>query len=85
MPYTNVIWLYYVLKYVAGKYKGPQTPFKKFLTDTDELWKRLNPDKSHSDGAFSSAMEVLEYCVRQGWIEEKELVEMDASYVSDQA
>jgi len=78
MPYTNVIWVYYLFNYTTNKYEGV-LPLGDFLKETKELRGKLDPDRRCSNGGFTCASEILDYCVRQGWIDEEDLIDSDVS------
>ncbi|KAG9229392.1 putative serine/threonine-protein kinase haspin like protein [Amylocarpus encephaloides] len=71
-PYTNVIWLHFLLGYLKKNlYQIPCSTFgtlKDFNAETKELSKRMDTRTKVENGAFLSATEVLEFCIGQGWI-----------------
>ncbi|KAI9742573.1 MAG: hypothetical protein M1818_003713 [Claussenomyces sp. TS43310] len=73
MPYTNVIWLWFLLDYVMKHYKGPKKDMAAFRKQTSQLRKRLHPDTKMSHGSFRGAYEVLEYALQQKWIDAVDL------------
>lgn len=70
-PYTNVIWLWYILDYTIQHFGGSSKDRKRFLKETEELRELLHPDKRSYDGGFSDALGVYDYCLDQGWILEE--------------
>lgn len=78
MPYTNVIWIYYLFNYTINKYEGVM-PLADFLKETKELREKLDPDRRCFNGGFTCSSEILDYCARQGWIDEDDLLDSDAS------
>lgn len=75
MPYTNVIWLYYLLTTIIKLYKGTDSEaLEKFMEETEDLRARIAPDRRLFDGGFESAGEVLSFCVDEGWINENDLI-----------
>lgn len=65
-PYTNVIWLWYILTHVLEKYKGKGK--REFLKETEELRAFLHPDVRVYDGGFGDVGAVYEYCMEKGWL-----------------
>lgn len=65
-PFTNVIWLWYILTHVLERYRGKGKG--EFLRETEELRAFLHPDVRIYDGGFSDVRAVYEYCVEKGWI-----------------
>jgi serine/threonine-protein kinase haspin len=82
MPYTNVIWIYYLFNYTINKYEGV-LPLGDFLKETREVREMLDPDRRCFNTGFTCASEILNYCVRQGWIDEEDLIDSDTSSVRD--
>lgn len=76
MPYTNVIWIWYLFDYTIKKYEGV-LPLTEFLKETGELREKLDPDRRIFNGGFGCASEILDYCVRQGWVYEEDLMDSD--------
>jgi serine/threonine-protein kinase haspin len=76
LPYTNVLWIRYVLAYLLKAYKksgGNKNDLNEFTVDTKELNKRLNFKTKVENGAFTSAHDVLAYVVSMGWVSEEQL------------
>ncbi len=76
MPYTNVLWIRYILSYLLGQYKvngGDKSHLAEFASDTKELNKRLDVRTKVENGAFMSATEVLNFVVLKGWVSEDQL------------
>lgn len=78
IPYTNVIWIYYLFNYTINKYEGV-LPLTDFLRETKELREKLDPDGRCLNGGFTCASEMLNYCVKQGWINGEDLIDSDVS------
>lgn len=70
-PYTNVIWLFYILDYTIKHFKGHSKEKRVFMKETEELRALLQPDRRAYDGGFGDALGVYDYCVEQGWIPEE--------------
>ncbi|KAJ5054507.1 uncharacterized protein L3040_000778 [Drepanopeziza brunnea f. sp. 'multigermtubi'] len=74
IPYTNVLWIRYILFYLTKTLKKSCTSsskskdaLKDFEAETKELKHRLDVRTKHK-GAFGSAMEVLNYVFEKGWV-----------------
>lgn len=82
IPYTNVLWIKYILQYLGKNYLKSKTndltAYETFKAETKELSSRLNPMTKVENGAFSSAGQMLEYVVAQGWVVEEQIVEYGA-------
>ena len=81
-PYTNVIWIWYLLNHMIQFYDGEEL-IDDFVNETYELRIKLNPDRTFSEGAFRRSGEVLDFCVRQGWISEDDLSDLGVSSFED--
>jgi hypothetical protein len=49
------------------------------LRETKELREKLDPDGRCLNGGFTCASEMLNYCVKQGWINGEDLIDSDVS------
>lgn len=74
MPYTNVLWIRYMLAYLSDRFEGEddegweeQKSF--FEGEVAELKARLEP---RCKNGFESARDVAEYCFRRGWFDDGE-------------
>lgn len=90
-PYSNVIWLRYLLSYLikTGKKQvegGPKT-MSDFTQDTKELQSKLHVRTLPENGAFSTAQEVLEYVAQKGWVSQEQLEAqgVDSTFLSEPA
>ncbi|RDL37447.1 uncharacterized protein BP5553_04880 [Venustampulla echinocandica] len=72
VPYTNVIWIQFILGHLKREFKkknGASSPeLRQFTEETKELSKRLDPRTKVENGAFQTAYEVLEFVLWQGWV-----------------
>jgi hypothetical protein len=66
-PYSNVLWIYYMLDFLVKNYKGTES-LAGFMGESQELRQKLDPKTQRWRGAFNSACDVLEFCEEQGWI-----------------
>lgn len=89
IPYTNVLWIRYILSYLTKTFKRSKPlnckeDLKAFETETKVLKRKLDVRMKVENGAFSSAMEVLEYAFGKGWVSEEQLEEfgMDSTILS---
>jgi hypothetical protein len=81
-PYTNVIWIWYILNHIIQFYDGDGA-IDDFMSETYDLRMKLNPDTAFRDGGFSRSGHVLDFCVRQGWINEDDLSDLGVSSFED--
>jgi serine/threonine-protein kinase haspin len=69
-PYTNVIWIHYVLEFLIQDFKGPKKELERFKMGVKELREMLSPDVPIEDGGFASAEEVRAFCVEEGLMDD---------------
>ncbi|KAK2055131.1 hypothetical protein LY76DRAFT_521069 [Colletotrichum caudatum] len=72
-PYTNVLWLAYLYRYMAKGFAGDRRDVAEFKRVTREMWKHLDPDAEAGTPAFGSAADVVRFAVEAGWIHESQL------------
>ncbi|RDW59822.1 hypothetical protein BP6252_12909 [Coleophoma cylindrospora] len=88
IPYTNALWIGYIFEFLFQGYMPKPEPRKRskpkfspeqkmFEAETKEIRKRLTPGW-RNDERFTSAGEVLEYAVEQGWISPTQVEEYGA-------
>ncbi|KFX91081.1 hypothetical protein O988_07925, partial [Pseudogymnoascus sp. VKM F-3808] len=63
-PYTNVLWLAYVLEYSITHFEGPKSALKTFEDEVAAVRSRLGKGK----GGWGSAAEVREELWVRGWV-----------------
>lgn len=72
IPYTNVIWIQFLLGHLKREYKkskeASSLELREFTEETRELSKRLDPRTKVENGAFQTAYEVFEFILLQGWV-----------------
>lgn len=81
MPYTNVLWIRYILHYLLKTYQdrpggltsSARREFNLFVTAIKELQKRLNTKTKIENGAFTSAQDVLAFALQERWVTEQQL------------
>lgn len=78
MPYTNVLWIRYILSYLTKQFKksksrGWKDSLAKFEGEVKEVKRRLDVRTKVENGAFSSAMEILDFVFELGWVNEEML------------
>ncbi|KAE8447137.1 hypothetical protein EG329_011121 [Mollisiaceae sp. DMI_Dod_QoI] len=78
IPYTNVLWLRYLLKMLFSKLKknipaSDKNTMKNLETETAELRRRLDTRTKIDNGAFSSAQDILLWMSEQGWVSEEQI------------
>jgi len=88
IPYTNVVWINYLLIHLRERYQkyGPKGKFKSVFREqkrelnreVEELC-RLLVDRGEG---FESATQVLEFVVAKGWVTEAQLEGFDSSFLS---
>lgn len=82
IPYTNVIWIGYMLGYLRKVFKkadgAGSKPLKAFNEETKELSNRLDSRTKLENGAFLTATDVLYYCLEKGWVSEEQAEEYGA-------
>ncbi|PBP26688.1 hypothetical protein BUE80_DR002351, partial [Diplocarpon rosae] len=80
-PYSNVLWIRYILSYLTKTFKkssgseSVKRELRSFEADTRDLKRRLDVRTKVENGAFSSAMEVLDFVYGRGWVGESQLEE----------
>lgn len=84
MPYTNVLWIRYLHDWLKKKMKKFPKMSNEFLMETKVFEKKLLPRSLTTDGSFSTAQEVLEYMVNEGWVSIDQAKEYgcDSSFMS---
>jgi len=85
IPYTNVLWIRYLLQYAIQAWSGSPEDLDTFKGDIDELQHRLKPQTTVKNGGFETAEQVLEYALEKGWItaEQLERYGSDASSLAE--
>lgn len=78
-PYTNVLWLAYLYRYLADSFRGNKRDLTRFKRETKEMWRHLNPDAADEVLCFGSAADVVGFAVEAGWIRQDQLVGTGAS------
>lgn len=73
IPYTNVLWLYYILHYIQENYCGASAFLDVFKSETEELRRKIHPDTSVFNGGFDSANEIFIYTIKKGWLKKTDL------------
>jgi serine/threonine-protein kinase haspin len=85
-PYSNVLWVRYLLEYGIEKLKKELPRYSPDLYqlkgDLAEFNRKLNPKTAPDDGAFVDATEMLAYMVEKGWVT-KEQIEGKADELDD--
>ncbi|KAH6849785.1 hypothetical protein B0I37DRAFT_443911 [Chaetomium sp. MPI-CAGE-AT-0009] len=76
-PYTNVLWLAYLYRYLERHFSGDARALKAFRRETRELRAHLGPGPESHAGVpvFPSAGEVVRFAMEAGWISESQVVE----------
>lgn len=74
-PYTNVLWLAYLYRYLVGNFAGDKKELLSFRKATKGLWRHLNPDAGDHVPCFESAEDIVCFAVENGWIREGQLTE----------
>jgi serine/threonine-protein kinase haspin len=82
-----VLWIKFLFGYVKNNFKDSKGNLRElahFEVETSEMKRRLDPRTLVKNGAFSSAKEIYQYVVEQGWITAEQLAKMtEASFLSD--
>ncbi|KAM4054650.1 haspin like kinase domain-containing protein [Hirsutella rhossiliensis] len=78
-PYTNVLWLAYLYRYLGDSFKGAKRDLTRFRKETKEMWKHLDPEAEDGVVCFGSAADVVCFAVEAGWIQEEQLRGAEAS------
>lgn len=84
-PYTNVLWLAYLYKYMTDNFKGPSAELDMFQSTTSEMWTYLDANASDDTPCFGSAAEVVCFAVESGWVGEDQLAGSGASMLEREA
>ncbi|KAH8671848.1 hypothetical protein BGZ60DRAFT_374304 [Tricladium varicosporioides] len=88
-PYTNVIWIHYLLNYLKKKFKADtdgqrQSELSLLEVDMREFTKRLDARTKTENGAFTSAIDCFTFAIEQGWYPE-ELINANQSAILEQS
>ena len=78
-PYSNVLWLKYILGYIRKAFRdcgGDDGELARFTIETRELTRRFNPRTLVDNGAFSTAREVFDYVVAEGFLAPEQVANM---------
>ncbi|RDA92973.1 hypothetical protein CP533_5542 [Ophiocordyceps camponoti-saundersi (nom. inval.)] len=78
-PYTNVLWLAYLYRYLDDSFDGSKRELGRFKKETKELWRHLDPDAADDVPCFGSAADVVSFAVEAGWIRQDQVAEPVAS------
>ncbi|KAI9903339.1 hypothetical protein N3K66_002691 [Trichothecium roseum] len=73
-PYTNVLWLAYLYKYMVAHFAGDPAELLFFRKQTKQMWRHLNPDAKETVPCFGSAADVVCFAVEAGWIREDQIM-----------
>lgn len=75
IPYTNVLWIRYLLFYLERDFKryAAKEETQAFAKEIRAFKRGLNPRTLALNGGFEDARDVLEFCVDAGWVEEVQL------------
>lgn len=74
-PYTNVLWLAYLYRYMVDNFQGDRKHLARFVRETRRMWRFLNPDAPDDTLCFECAADVVCYAVESGWVREDQLTE----------
>lgn len=74
-PYTNVLWLAYIYRYLVEHFRGDKKELMDFRRMTKELWTHLNPEAPRHVLSFPSACDVVRYAAEAGWITKIQLMD----------
>jgi serine/threonine-protein kinase haspin len=73
-PYTNVLWLAYLYRYLTTHFAGAdRAELDHFKKETREMWHYLNPEAKDAVPCFGSAADVICFGVDSGWLDEGQL------------
>ncbi|KAH8594868.1 hypothetical protein B0O99DRAFT_512891 [Bisporella sp. PMI_857] len=75
IPYTNVVWIHYLLGVLRDKYQKDGADSENFVEEKRQLNKELRELESRlgtKANGFQNAMETLEYIFEQGWITQEQ-------------
>ena len=78
-PYTNVLWLAYLYKYLTSHFEGDRKELADFKAETEELWKYLDPETTEDIACFSCAGDLVCFGVEAGWLGEDQLMDHGGS------
>lgn len=78
-PYTNVLWLAYIYRYLVDNYQGDKKELARFKRATTELVSHLDPGAPRHILSFSSAVDVVKFAVEADWITPEQLLGEDSS------
>ncbi|KUJ07155.1 uncharacterized protein LY89DRAFT_789946 [Mollisia scopiformis] len=74
LPYTNVLWLRYLLLMLIRKLKDKHPSLAKNVeAEAKELKRQFEPMTKVENGAFSTAQDVLVWLVGAGWVTEEQI------------
>lgn len=82
IPYTNVLWLRYLLMMLLGKLKhdGADPNIAKSLeADIKAMKTRFDFRTKVENGAFSTAQDVLVWMIEQGWVTDDQIAGEDGT------
>ncbi|PMD52536.1 uncharacterized protein K444DRAFT_543262 [Hyaloscypha bicolor E] len=88
IPYTNVLWIRYLLHHLERSFKEhgvDQKELTEFKNQTKELKTRLDPRTLVKNGAFETAGGVLDFVWEKGWVSQEQLEErgVDTTILSE--
>ncbi|KAK0621261.1 hypothetical protein B0T17DRAFT_494555 [Bombardia bombarda] len=76
-PYTNVLWLAYIYRYIIEHFTGDKAELLAFRKMTREMARHLDPEAPRRWLSFGSAVDVVRFVVEAGWVTEAQLMEDD--------
>ncbi|PHH75771.1 hypothetical protein CDD82_4290 [Ophiocordyceps australis] len=79
MPYTNILWLAYLYRYLCHHFAGASTQLEQFKSQTSELWAHLDPCAEEGVKCFTSASELVLFALDADWIQWDQLAGVDDS------
>lgn len=88
IPYTNVLWIKYILGYLQKNFRGAPDhapALAQFREDTKELSRRLNSKTLVANGAFSTAKEICQYILDEGWATPDQIMQGEESFITNQS
>ncbi|KAH8751892.1 hypothetical protein BGZ57DRAFT_101181 [Hyaloscypha finlandica] len=88
IPYTNVLWIRYLLHHLERSFKEhgvDQKELREFKNQTKELKTRLDPRTLVKNGAFETAGGALDFVWEKGWVSQEQLEErgVDTTILSE--
>ena len=88
IPYTNVLWIRYLLHHLERSFKEhgvDQKELREFKNQTKKLKTRLDPRTLVKNGAFETAGGVLDFVWEKGWVSQEQLEErgVDTTILSE--